>query len=755
MAGGACDDHASAGPAETVIWVTGIGVVSPLGVGAELTFDRLVRGDGAVGELQLFEPADCRSRLAAEVRELDVAQVAPPEQLDTWSRTDAMAVMAAREALLQAHLTPDASEGSAVDLIVGGSTAGMFETEKLLAEMSKNPDSIEPLKRMLSHPLSATADRMLDTFGLLRDARTVCSACSSGANALILGASRLLSGRSSCVLAGGADGLCRLTYVGFNALAALSPAPCRPFSTSRSGLTLGEGAAFLVLETEAHARERGVEALAEFRGWAVGSEAHHITHPEPTGETASRVMASALAMAELEPTQVGYLNAHGTATPLNDAMEIAAIKRCFGPAAPRLMVSSSKGQIGHTLAAAGAMEAAISVMVVQHGRVPPTVGLGEIDDACAGVDHVTDGRRQDVAAAMSTSFGFGGSDTALLFSRPGAFENKSGFVRRRVFVTAAATLGAEGICGAEDAGRHVRGGDPESVAKRIEFKAADYLDLKRARRLDRPARMVTAVVEHGLAQSGCPASRLADAGAIVAAAYGSVDACANYVQRFTDRGARFASPAVFPNLLPSSPVAHASVYLGLGGPVFASADVGATAEGAMVAAVELLEVGQGRIIAAGGVEEASDIIDRALGPLCTGHVGRGPRSEGAAVLVFEAEVGDGDVMSRAIAEVVWSDAWRDRCDWLGLPAPVGRSGVFVATDVPALGTMLTGSGWAKVSRYSVSGRVGHHECAGGFASAAAVSLLAAGKLDMAFVIGLAPVRQRALVLRACPHGAKP
>jgi 3-oxoacyl-[acyl-carrier-protein] synthase II len=292
------------------------------------------------------------------------------------------------------------------------------------------------------------------------------------------------------------------------------------------------------------------------------------------------------------------------------------------------------------------------------------------------------------------------------------------------------------------------------VAKRIEFKAADYLDLKRARRLDRPARMVTAVVEHGLAQSGCPAARLTDTGAIVAAAYGSVDACANYVQRFTDRGARFASPAVFPNLLPSSPVAHASVYLGLGGPVFASADVGATAEGAMVAAVELLEVGQGRVIVAGGVAEASEIIDRAIGPLCTGQVGRGPRSEGAAALVFEAEVGDGDVVSRAIAEVVWSDAWRYRCDWLGLPSPVGRSGVFVAADEPALTTMLTGSGWANVNRYSVSDAVGHHECAGGFASAAAVSLLATGQLDMAFVFGVAPVRQRAFVLRACPHRAK-
>jgi 3-oxoacyl-[acyl-carrier-protein] synthase II len=596
-------------------------------------------------------------------------------------------------------------------------------------------------------------------FDVLRDARTVCSACSSGANALLLGVSRLLSGRASCVLAGGADGLCRLTYVGFSALGALSPKACRPFSAHRDGLTLGEGAAFLVLETASHARARGVEALAEFRGWAVGSEAHHITHPQASGETAARVMAEALACAGLAPEQVAYLNAHGTATSLNDAMEVAGVKRCFAGAAERLMVSSSKAQIGHTLAAAGAVEAAISVMAIAEGRVPPTAGLEDIDEACAGVDHVRRGREVAIDAAMSTSFGFGGSDTALVFSRVGAFDAKPPSAPRRVFVTAAATLGADGLCGAEDAAQHVDTKPAQPPPERIDFQGADFLDLSRARRLDRPARMVTVIVEHGLATAKSPVVLGRDAGAIMATAYGSVDACARYVKRFTDRGARFASPAVFPNLLPSSPVAHTSVYTGLGGPVFASADIGATAESSMVAAVELLEAGQGKLIVAGGVEEASDIIDRVLGPLCTGQQKRGPRSEGAAALVFESDDGEGEVAGRAIAEVTWCGAWRDdpnsrgHANWCDVPPPAERCGVFVASDIDAVTPVLRGSGWEQVTRYAASERIGHHECAGGFAAAAAVALLKARRLDAALILGLAPTRTRALVLRATPDGA--
>ncbi|MEP7122493.1 MAG: beta-ketoacyl-[acyl-carrier-protein] synthase family protein, partial [Byssovorax sp.] len=344
------------------VWVTGIGVVSPLARGAAATMDRLLAGERGIRRLSLFELPGAAPGLAAEVADLRAADVAPPGEDLGWSRTDAMSVIAVREALAHAGLHPTTSP---IDLVLGGTTAGMFETEATLAALSRDPSAIAPLQQMLSHPLSSTADHVRAAVGPFRRVRSVCSACSSGANAILLAAAWIRGGRSKCVIAGGADGLCRLTYAGFGALSALSADPCRPFDSRRNGLNLGEGAAFLVLEPEDAARARGARAIAELRGFAVGAEAHHITNPEGGGVSAARVMREAITRAGLLPADIDYVNAHGTATPLNDAMEAAAIARCFGAEAARVAVSSSKGQIGHTLAAAGAIEAAISVMAIE------------------------------------------------------------------------------------------------------------------------------------------------------------------------------------------------------------------------------------------------------------------------------------------------------------------------------------------------------------------------------------------------------
>jgi 3-oxoacyl-[acyl-carrier-protein] synthase II len=366
------------------LWVTGLGVVSPLACGAEATMDRILAGDRATVPITLFHVEGSRTNIVAQ------APIDPPSE-EGWSRADVMSILAAREALAQAGLDPAA--GAAVDLVLGGTTAGMFETEAPLAELSREflpqmearkatpPEVVAPLQRMLSHPLSSTADQVARALGPFGQARTVCSACSGGANAVLLAAAWIRTGRSRAVLAGGVDALCRLTFTGFGALAALSPEPCRPFDRRRSGLNLGEGAAFLVIEPEEEARARGARPLVELRGWAVGAEANHITNPESSGETAARIMGRALARAGLSPADLDYVNAHGTATPLNDAMESAALRRCLGPEIGRVPVSSSKGQIGHTLAACGAIEAAITAMAIVRGALPPTAGLEEIDPA--------------------------------------------------------------------------------------------------------------------------------------------------------------------------------------------------------------------------------------------------------------------------------------------------------------------------------------------------------------------------------------
>lgn len=715
------------------LWITGIGVVSPLARGADRTMDRLLAGERAIRRLSLFSMDGARSSLAAEIAGLTAAEVAPRGDDEGFSRTDAMSVLATREALATAGIDP---RRDTVDLILGGSTAGMFETETCLVELSHDP-SPSADRCMLSHPLSSTADRVHQALGPFRRVRTVCSACSSGANAILLAAAWLRRGVSDVVVAGGADGLCRLTYAGFSALAAMSPEPCRPFDARRSGLTLGEAAAFLVIEPAHRAEARGAKPIAELSGWASGAEAHHITNPEARGETASRVMSAALAVSGLRPEDVDYINAHGTATPLNDAMEAAAIARALGPEVERVPVSSTKGQIGHTLAAAGAIEAAIAAMSIARGAIPPTAGLEEPDPACRLV-HVTSARKGRVRAAISNSFGFGGMDTALLFTEPGLFAPPRSFEKRSVIVTSAATIGPLGSLRDEAAASYVEPGEPPPSS--IAYNPADHLDIAKVRRLDRPARLIASAI----AIAGLPSDD-PRAGAIMGSSFGSVDGTMAFLRRLFDKGPKLASPADFPNLVPSSPVGHASIYHAIRGVVLSVSDLAASAESSFCTAIELVAAGESDAIAAGSVEEASLVIDRAIAPVCSGVDDRGPRSEGVSVIVFESEESASARGARSLARVLDAAAPRGGKASIAIP-PGGRAEVFTGRDDAVFRAAIEGSSWERVPVRAAAPRAGDHEGAGGFAAAAAIARLAKGEIDTALVVGIGLDRAYALVL---------
>src|SRR6185369_10898013 len=240
--------------------------------------------------------------------------------------------------------------------------------------------------------------------------------CSSSATAIGYAADRVRLGHVDVALAGGAEGLTRLTYAGFGCLRATAPGdePCRPFDADRKGLTLGEGAAVLVLEEYERARARGATIYAVVAGWGITADAHHMTAPHPEGDGAARAMQMALDDAKLSPEAIGYVNAHGTGTPHNDAAETLAVKRILGTRAP---VSSIKSMVGHTLGAAGAIEAVASVLSLARGFLPPTVHLRTPDPAF-GLDYIPNAAR-DVAveALLSNSFAFGGNNTVLAFSR--------------------------------------------------------------------------------------------------------------------------------------------------------------------------------------------------------------------------------------------------------------------------------------------------------------------------------------------------
>ncbi len=467
-------------------------------------------------------------------------------------------------------------------------------------------------------------------------------------------------------------------------------------------------------------------------------------------------MGAALARAGLAPADVDYVNAHGTATPLNDTMETAALRRCLGAEAERIPVSTCKGQIGHTLAAAGAIEAAITAMAIARGALPPTVGLEELDPACS-LQHVTVQRPARVRAAMSDSFGFGGTDTVLVLADPEAFPPPAWPpATRPVVVTGAATIGPLGMLGVEGSGAYADPAAGPAAAGPIAFQASLYLDVARARRLDRAGKLTTAVIARAMAEARLEGADPTRIGAVVGSAFGSIEGCTAFMRRVHDKGPKFASPADFPNLVPSSPVGHASIYLGLRGPVLAACDLEASASSAIATAVELIAAGEGDALFAGSVEEASPMIERCLGPICSGITDRGARSEGASVLLLEAEETALRRGARVLARVAWWRSWRGApCPLAEAPRPSfapGHDAVFLARDDERARRALEGSPWAEVPRHHVAARAGDHEGAGGFAAAAAVSALAASRIEGALLLGLAPDRGYAVLLVRPPTG---
>ena len=565
------------------IWMTGAGLVTALGNDAASTWERLLAGERGLSPVDLFDVTKQRAIIAGAVR-----GIALPDRRGVWSRTSAFALVAASEALAQAGID---AKSTRLGLVVGTTTGGMFETEARLAKLHAEPSTREgnkALTEMLSHPLSSTGDCLSERLGPFVCVRTLCSACSSGANALIVGALWLLERRVDAVLAGGSDGLCRLTLTGFNALAAVDPEPCRPFDRQRKGLNLGEGAGFAVLERGTGARARGRRPLAELAGWAIGAEAHHITNPEATGAGAARVLRNAVRRAQLLPRDIDYVNAHGTGTPLNDAMETRALSTALGDEIARIPVSSSKGQLGHALGAAGAIEAIITALSVHHQAIPPTAGLVDPDPECALVHVTQKGRFARVRAAASNSFGFGGLDSVVVLTQPGLVAPRRALARK-VVVTGASTLTAAGVKGARESAELLSGRMRGTGAGGSEVDLGPWLDVSRARRFDRSARLGAVTALAALAEAG--ASVLADptrVGVVMGSAFGSVDASAAFMHRVFEKGPRFASPAEFPNLVPSSPVGHVSIYLGVRGPTLATADLSTTGESAIAQAVELV-----------------------------------------------------------------------------------------------------------------------------------------------------------------------
>jgi 3-oxoacyl-[acyl-carrier-protein] synthase II len=407
------------------VFVTGLGMVSPLGLDVESTWAGIVEGKSGIDFITAFDTEGFDTTFAAEVRGFNPEDYLERKESRRMDRFAQFAAVAAQQACRHAGINLESEDPFRVSAIIGSGIGGILTLSQQYDVLrDRGPRRVTPflIPMMLGDMASAQVSMVIGSMGANY---CVVSSCSSGADALGQGWEMIRRGQADVVLAGGSEApIVPIAVAGFNSLRALSrfnedPARAsRPFNRDRDGFVMGEGSAVLVLESENHLRERGAAPLAELRGYGATSDAHHLTEPSPTGHSAAKAIKLALQAAAIDVSEVDYLNAHGTSTPLNDWQETKAIKLAMGEEAYRVPISSSKSMTGHLLGAGGALEAAICVMAIQDNIVPPTINLVDPDPEC-DLDYTPlKARRERVDVTMSNSFGFGGHNSVLVLTNP-------------------------------------------------------------------------------------------------------------------------------------------------------------------------------------------------------------------------------------------------------------------------------------------------------------------------------------------------
>lgn len=387
--------------------ITGLGIVTAAGGGPDEIWSAMRSGNGGLKPLTLFQSPRYGQIPTGEIRQNLLTLGAPSR----GSRSDQLGWLAARAAIRSSQINFQ-NCGDRAGVVLGSSVGGSFDSERFLTTLLKRGKMRARPARF--HECGSTADLIANEFGLFGPSLALATACSSGALAIATAAEMILSGEADVMLAGGADSLSRMTWGGFHSLLLVDAVGCRPFDVNRAGMSLGEGAAVLILESEDFARARGAKILARLTGWGTSCDAHHATAPHPEGAGAVAAMQSALRRAGLEPGAIDYVNAHGTGTRDNDLAEAKALKTIFGNRVPPF--SSTKQFFGHALAASGALEAVVCVEALRRQEIPGNPGF-TTPDPLIGLEPVTQLRSAPLTHVMSNSFGFGGNNAVLIFSK--------------------------------------------------------------------------------------------------------------------------------------------------------------------------------------------------------------------------------------------------------------------------------------------------------------------------------------------------
>jgi len=405
------------------VMITGIGCVTPIGTGVEGLWAGLRARRSAVRTITRFDPTPFRSHVAAEIPDFTPADHLRARELRRLDRFSQLGVAAARLALADAGLDPAREDRDRIGVMMGSALGGVAHAEAQAAAYHRGGLRAVDANLALTVFGGAVSCNIAISFGLTGPNATNGMSCASGTVAVGDGLRAIRRGEADVMLCGGAEApLAPLCFGAFALIRAMSTrnddpgTASRPFDRDRDGFVMGEGAAVLVLEERGRALARGAPLYAEVSGYALTNDGHHMTAPKPDGREAARAMAQALRDAAVDPAAVGYVNAHGSSTPLNDATETAALKVVFGEHARRLAVSGTKGYYGHPLGASGAIEAAITALALTRGWLPPTLNLTAPDAAC-DLDYLPGGGRSARAAiALSNSFGFGGVNASLVLT---------------------------------------------------------------------------------------------------------------------------------------------------------------------------------------------------------------------------------------------------------------------------------------------------------------------------------------------------
>ena len=404
------------------IVVTGIGLITPLGLDRESTWKSITLGKNGIRKIKSFDPEPYQTQIAAEIDNFNPEEILVRKFSRRLDRFAQFACVAAKEAIKDSGLFLESLNLDRFAVLIGSGIGGISTLSDQISILDeKGPSRVSPflVPMMLSDMASGQVSMMLGTKG--PNFATV-SACASGADSIGMGLNMIRRGEADIVLAGGTEAaVCPIGIAGFNACHALSKnneqpeMASRPFDAKRDGFVLGEGAGLLILEKESHAIKRGATIICELAGYGATSDAHHVTQPHPEGEGAAKAMILAMNDAKIKREEVAYINAHGTSTPLNDKYETIAIKKAFKDHSKKLKISSTKSMTGHLLGAAGGIEAAFTALAINEMVVPPTINLLNPDPDC-DLDYVPNhALKGNVPVAMSNSLGFGGHNSSLLF----------------------------------------------------------------------------------------------------------------------------------------------------------------------------------------------------------------------------------------------------------------------------------------------------------------------------------------------------